>query len=548
MASLPSSLAEKQLHCSLCSNIFTDPVTTPCGHNFCQTCLQTAWDKCDNMSQCPTCDKTFSPRPEISINVAFKQLADTFRNMLIIPQSAPTLNAAQTEEILCDVCLSGSVQRKAQKSCLFCLISYCSEHLEPHWKVAALQMHTLIEPVGNLQERLCKKHERLLEMFCRDEQKCVCRFCVETEHKGHQTVSMEEESKHRKTQIVNTETEFQNQIEERLKKVEEISNSLQQRKECLESEMKQSDLMFTSFIDSIREGQSEVTEAMTKEQTTVETRAEKLLQDLNQEVQELETRNSELNKLKDSNDHLHVVQRLPLVSARPVPTNWSEVSFPSEPCVGSVRQALSKVLQTVDKQMDALKKQEMKTVRKYAVDVVLDPDTAHPNIVLSLDGKQAGRGELLHIVPDNPQRFDPVICVLAKTGFVSGRFYFQVSVGSKTYWDLGVVLQSVNRKGMITSKPENGFWTVRLRGGDEYRALDSPSVLLKLSTKPQTVGVFTDYDQGTVAFYDADAKVLLYTFTGCAFSERVFPFFSPGVCDNGKNVAPLIIVPVKPQR
>lgn len=62
------------------------------------------------------------------------------------------------------------------------------------------------------------------------------------------------------------------------------------------------------------------------------------------------------------------------------------------------------------------------------VDIVLDADTAHPNIVLSADGKQAGRGELLHIVPDNPQRFDPVICVVGKRGFLSGRFYFQVSV------------------------------------------------------------------------------------------------------------------------
>lgn len=64
----------------------------------------------------------------------------------------------------------------------------------------------------------------------------------------------------------------------------------------------------------------------------------------------------------------------------------------------------------------------------YSVDVVLDPDTAHPNIVLSADGKQAGRGELLHIVPDHPMRFDPVICVVAKRGFLSGRFYFQVFV------------------------------------------------------------------------------------------------------------------------
>lgn len=117
----------------------------------------------------------------------------------------------------------------------------------------------------------------------------------------------------------------------------------------------------------------------------------------------------------------------------------------------------------------------------------------------------------------------------------------QVAVGSKTFWDLGVVKESVNRKGMITSKPENGFWTVRLRSGEEYRALDSPSVLLSLKEKPQIVGVFTDYEQGTVSFFDVEARSHIYTFTRCLFSGRIFPFFSPGVFDEGKNTAPLVI-------
>ncbi|KAL7375188.1 hypothetical protein ABVT39_013432 [Epinephelus coioides] len=186
-------------------------------------------------------------------------------------------------------------------------------------------------------------------------------------------------------------------------------------------------------------------------------------------------------------------------------------------------------------------------MQKYAVDVVLDPDTAHPNIVLSSDGKQAGRAELLHIVPDIPQRFDPVICVLGKKGYMSGRFYFQVVVTAKTFWDLGVVKESVNRKGMITSKPENGFWTVRLRNGTEYRALDSPSVHLPLKDKPQIVGVFTDYEEGIVSFFDVETRSHIYSFTGCLFSERIFPFFSPGVYDEGKNVAALVITAVNPE-
>lgn len=120
----------------------------------------------------------------------------------------------------------------------------------------------------------------------------------------------------------------------------------------------------------------------------------------------------------------------------------------------------------------------------------------------------------------------------------------QVAVGAKTFWDLGVVRESANRKGMITSKPENGYWTVRLRSGNEYRALDSPSVLVALPKKPQIIGVFTDYEDGTVSFFDAEDQSHVYTFTRCVFSEKILPFFSPGVCDGGRNKAPLVITDV----
>ncbi|XP_072314918.1 E3 ubiquitin-protein ligase TRIM39-like [Eucyclogobius newberryi] len=552
MASPAPSLPPEPLLCPLCSLVFTDPVTTPCGHNFCHACLRDAWADHAHAGRCPACDKTFSPPPDVSVNVAFKELADAYK-AAVVPQTASPLSAASPGEtaspgeITCDVCAAGSVRVRAQKSCLACLTSYCAAHLEPHRKVAALQMHRLIEPAGDLQERLCARHDRLLEMFCRREQKCVCRFCVETEHRDHAAVSVEEESATRKAQIENTEADFTDMIEQRLKKAEEISNRLLQRKANAEKELERGHFLLASLVDDVRARQAEVNEAAAEEQREAEARAEVLVQGLRREVEELRAKNEELNALRDSDDHLHVLQRLPLVSARPAPSRWSEVSFPSESCVGTVRAALSKLKQTLDKQLDSLLTQELKTVQKYAVDVELDPHTAHPNIVLSQDGRQAGRGELLHVVPDNPQRFDPVICVLAKTGFTSGRFYFQVSVGSKTYWDLGVVLESVNRKGMITSKPENGFWTVRLRGGDEYRALDSPSVLLELPARPLTVGVYTDYEQGAVAFYDVDAKTLIYAFAGCGFGERVYPFFSPGVGDNGKNAAPLVVVPVTPE-
>ncbi|XP_049425271.1 E3 ubiquitin-protein ligase TRIM39-like [Epinephelus fuscoguttatus] len=538
-------LPEKQFQCSICQQVFTDPVTTPCGHNFCQACIQSVWDSSE-VCQCPTCNKSFTPRPEIGINTAFKELADTFRNIVICSSASP-LCTTKPGEVACDVCAATSLQVKALKSCLVCLTSYCKAHLEPHQRVATLKIHKLIEPVRNLQERMCKKHERLLEMFCRDEQKCVCQFCTETTHKDHQAVTIEDESQERKVQIQQTEADFQQMIQERLKKVEEIKNCLKLSNASAEKEMKESDRLLTSLIRSIEERHTEVHTEIKEKQKAAERRSEELVEELQQEITELQRRNAELEELRDTDDHLHILQKSPSLMSPPHTREWSEISIHPELCVGAVRRALSKLDDTLKNELDSLKKEEIKRMQKYAVDVVLDPDTAHPNIVLSSDGKQAGRAELLHIVPDIPQRFDPVICVLGKKGYMSGRFYFQVVVAAKTFWDLGVVKESVNRKGMITSKPENGFWTVRLRNGTEYRALDSPSVHLPLKDKPQIVGVFTDYEEGIVSFFDVETRSHIYSFTGCLFSERIFPFFSPGVYDEGKNVAALVITAVNPE-
>ncbi|XP_047433776.1 E3 ubiquitin-protein ligase TRIM39-like isoform X3 [Mugil cephalus] len=539
MASSGNMLPEKQFHCTICQQVFTNPVTTPCGHNFCQACIQNVWDSSD-ACQCPICKKSFSPRPEISINTAFKELADTFRQ-IIVSSSASPLSAAKPGEVVCDVCAATSLQVKALKSCLVCLTSYCGCHLEPHQRVATLKMHKLIEPVKNLQDRMCKKHERLLEMFCRDEQKCVCQFCTETEHKDHQAVTIEDESRERKVQMKKTEADFQQMIQERMKKVEEIKNCLKLSTMSAEKEATESDRLFTSLIRSIEERRTEVNTEIKEKQKAAERRAEELIGELQQEISELKKRNTALEEMSNTEDHLHLLQSYSNLTTPPPTREWTEIRVHPELCMGAVRTALSKLDDTLSKELDSLKDEEMKRMQKYAVDVVLDPHTAHPNIFLSTDGKQAGRGELLHIVPDNPQRFDPVICVLGKKGFLSGRFYYQVTVGQKTFWDLGVVKESINRKGMITSKPENGCWTVRLRKGNEYRALDSPSVRLSLTEKPQTVGVFTDYEAGTVSFFNVETRSYIYTFNGCLFSERIFPFFSPGVCDDGKNTEPLII-------
>ncbi|XP_045076063.1 E3 ubiquitin-protein ligase TRIM39-like [Coregonus clupeaformis] len=188
-------------------------------------------------------------------------------------------------------------------------------------------------------------------------------------------------------------------------------------------------------------------------------------------------------------------------------------------------------------------RRNLKNMTMDYVDVTLDPDTAHPKLILSADRKQVKCGDIKQDLLDNPEKFDTVPCVLGKEGFSSGRFYYEVRVKGKTGWILGVVRESINRKGEITVSPENGNWTVLLRNG-EYRAAANPVVLLSLREKPQKVGVFVDYEEGQVSFYNVEAKSHIHSYTGYTFTEKLYPFFSPGNNYTGKNSAPLVITPV----
>ncbi|XP_067419558.1 E3 ubiquitin-protein ligase TRIM39-like [Emydura macquarii macquarii] len=187
----------------------------------------------------------------------------------------------------------------------------------------------------------------------------------------------------------------------------------------------------------------------------------------------------------------------------------------------------------------------MEMLRQFTVDVTLDPDTAHPELVLSEDQKRVRLGDTCQDLPDNPERFDYCYCVLGAEGFPGGRRYWEVEVGDKTRWTLGICRESVSRKGQVTLSPEDGYWAVWLRDG-EYKACTSPSTPLPVSVRPSRVGIFLDYEAGEVSFYNVTDRSQLFTFTG-TFSGTLCPYFNAGLRAGGKNAAPLIICPVPAQ-
>uniref|UniRef100_A0A8C3S2F3 Uncharacterized protein n=1 Tax=Chelydra serpentina TaxID=8475 RepID=A0A8C3S2F3_CHESE len=162
----------------------------------------------------------------------------------------------------------------------------------------------------------------------------------------------------------------------------------------------------------------------------------------------------------------------------------------------------------------------------------------NPN--LFLDRKRVRHGDTRQDLPDNPGRFEPYVIVLGAEGFTGGRRYWEVEVGKKPEWTLGVCRESVRRKGSIIVTSENGYFVVCLRDGEKYWARTSPLTPLPVSVRPSRVGIFLDYEAGEVSFYNVTDRSHLFTFTD-TFSETLRPYFSPCLNEGGKNADPLII-------
>lgn len=179
--------------------------------------------------------------------------------------------------------------------------------------------------------------------------------------------------------------------------------------------------------------------------------------------------------------------------------------------------------------------------------VSLDSATAYPCLWVSSCGSSVQVGKIQPDLPDNPERFTLYNIVLGSEAYSSGRHYWEVEVGSKMAWGLGVARASVNRKEEISLCPEDGFWTLGKRdngnGTGEYEACtDSEDSLIYPSKPPRRVGVYLDYGRGEVAFYDAGDMSHLFTFYNAKFHEPVYPYFNPWPIINGYNREPLTIV------
>ncbi|XP_058877745.1 E3 ubiquitin-protein ligase TRIM39-like [Acipenser ruthenus] len=528
---------EEKFSCSVCLDLFTEPATIPCGHSFCLDCIGSYWDQSDQTGvySCPQCRETFTPRPVLRKNNIINELVEELKKTRLDSKREPPAPApvsAEPGDVPCDFCPS-EIKRGALRSCLTCLCSYCEAHLQPHYETAGLKRHALVQPLRDLEQKLCKQHQRLLELYCTTDQRCICALCIDSDHSDHSIVSSAKGRAEKKKELEVRQAEIENLIEERLKELERLNQAVESLKLSAHKERAESEQVLSELIRSIERIRTEVGELIGAKEKAAVSRADEQREQLEQEIQELRKRKAEMEQLSKTEEHIHFLQSFQSVCAPPAAQQLFDNIDDS---FWTLRKAVSRLKDHVE---GFWKLELMKAA--IAVDVTLDPDTAQPNLILSEDGKQVKDGDKQQCLPDNPKRFDKKIFVLGREGFTSGRHYWEVDAGEKIYWVLGVTRESSQRKGSFTVDPQQGFWVILWNEeNNRFSALTSPWTPLPMSPKPRKLGVYLDYEGGQLSFYNVETRSHIYTFTD-TFTEKLYPLFCPGLYFSGKNAAPLII-------
>lgn len=364
-------------------------------------------------------------------------------------------------------------------------------------------------------------------------------FCLASDPKNHQPVTPKGDYDGKKAELGDR---IKHMIEERQMKIEEIKRSTERSCKSAARYIADSERVFSILLQSVKRSLTDLTDAIDERRKQTQKQADKFIEELEQEISELTKRSKNIQQLSSTTDYLELLQMIPSLSAASSAKNWTELTV-TPPSYGREVITIVKDLEEhfCKEKEKLIAKAKWNRVQEFAKDVTLDADTAHPNLVLSDDRKQVYCGDVEQNLTDGPERFNVACNVLGKQSISSGRFYFEVQVEGMSSWDLGVVKESIQRKGSTVASPENGFWTICLRNSCTLKAY---AVHPNVKCPPKKVGVFVDYKKGSVCFYDVDSTNLIHSVTGCSFSERLYPFFSPGCHPGSKNFTPMIICAV----
>ncbi|XP_062978507.1 tripartite motif-containing protein 10-like [Elgaria multicarinata webbii] len=462
-AASQSTDVEWEATCPICREYLTDPVTLDCGHNYCLGCITN-----------------------------YREIWE---------------------------------EQGGDLGCSICRAPIQNEDFRQNWQLANIVEQIKLLPLHLEIESLCLRHKEKLRLFCKEDEVLVCWKCkCSPEHNSH-TVLLKEEAAQEHKELIRRRLESLRN--ERGRILANQADTEKENEDLLKKtrvEKEKTVAVFRQLHQFLEEQEQLLLVQMEEVEKEIARRREKHQARLSEELFSLERLIQEMEEKcqQPAGELLQDVRSTLLRSEKE--TFENPVAFPPELKwrIWDFRE-INPFLEGV---MEQFKDVLLTRLPLMKANVTLDPDTAHPRLILSEDHKSVRWGDKQQDVPDNPERFEKRPFVLGREGFTAGRHFWEVSVGSEEYWAVGVARESVRRKGPIGLSPEEEMWVVEYVGGLYWASNPPHFPRLSLSEELKRIRVILNCAGGRVSFYDADRGTLLYAFSGDSFAgETLLPFF-----------------------
>ncbi|XP_040294513.1 E3 ubiquitin/ISG15 ligase TRIM25-like [Bufo bufo] len=506
--SLASADVRDELSCSICLNIYTDPVTLRCGHNFSPGVYDRALDtqEASGIYTCPECREEFEERPLLYTSIALRNIAEHFQT--VQPESV----------ILCTYCNHSPTP--ARKSCLSCKVSLCERHLRVHSKS---REHVLAEPTASIEDKKCSIHKKTLEYYCLEDATFICvTCCLASEHQGHQVELLEEAAKKKKDKMNILLRNLNSKKAETEKKFQDLQEGRRRVQEKAAGIRKRVTVIFRDIKRQLEDLEKKVLNDISKQQDVVTSTASNLIQQLEVQKDEIYSKILYVKELcnmteavailqeQESNgDHFCGFLRGEYEDERGNANKVDTVDNLDEDLISeTLLQGLSQILKNSKKGIHV----------QVPTDIHLDVNTACKNVKISHDLKTASWSQTKLNRPETTRRFqDPQ--VLSSRSFSTGRHYFEVETSKTGNWRVGLCYPSIDRNGHQSWIGDNKkSWCLRkvyYNNSNLYSVMhDSKVIQLPQQLSSHKFRVYLDYEAGQLCFYEVNDSIRhLHTFT-----------------------------------
>ncbi|XP_073468054.1 E3 ubiquitin/ISG15 ligase TRIM25-like [Aquarana catesbeiana] len=554
---MTSADLRKELECSVCLNIYTDPITLICGHNFCQDCIERVLDTQEGSGgySCPQCREQFQERPALHRNITLRNIVENF------------LSAQPDQEksrLFCTYCIHTPVP--AVKSCLHCEASLCDNHLRVHSKSPE---HVLCELTTSLENRKCSVHKELLKYYCSEDSTCICVSCrLDGEHREHQVETLDEASEMKKKKLKNILQNLMTEIEETENRVQSLQEQRRKVQGKADDETERVTALFIDLRGRLEDLEKRVLSEISGQAERVYLSLSDMIQQLKIKEEKLyckmdyleelcnmtdpltvlqESNTGDLCDTKDEDDEdrerhdkllhdggdldvagishtLHTglsdimsgvnVQKYTDTHVYPQSTTKGKGHTTAEPSRKRLRFTPTKQHSLMEAGEPNIGAVQQTWGVSGVTDILLDVSTAG-NYLHILDDMKTASSSSHQNRPETPERFQ---CpqVISSQSFSSGRHYWEVNVGGSVYWKVGMCYPSIDRRGVQSWIGCNKkSWGLERLWGDEYLVIhDRKETPLPGRVSSNRVRIDLDYEAGRISFYElCNPTRHLHTFT-----------------------------------